>query len=272
MKTEPGGIGPENGPGSWAKFADITGVINTESSFIFLVGASNLSLLTPATCLITVNIGMGASTLDADYTSIDVVHTDIAIFPSANFKLIGTGTALQLWYKKPINYGTITVTELSKANVNNHLYLYNDGASWQSAAPTGAVNITSDYAGRGTAVPVAEGSTDTGVGTYIAQATNYGVIRGVCIGTISIGWSAHTGTGNLRVTLPFPKRAGSARGSFTIGRMVGLTRPSSDFVSAYVEDGTNKIFLMTTNSAGAETEIAMDTAVTLIEIAFAYEV
>ena len=58
--------------------------------------------------------------------------------------------------------------------------------------------------------PIIEGGTTAGVGTYTGQEGYY-LLRGSLAHVwFGITWSAHTGTGNLRVVLPFnPMSAGA---------------------------------------------------------------
>lgn len=52
--------------------------------------------------------------------------------------------------------------------------------------------------------PTAKGGTTTGTGTYTIQSGRLTRIGNVCLFTIDLGWSAHTGTGDLIITgLPF---------------------------------------------------------------------
>jgi predicted secreted protein len=68
-------------------------------------------------------------------------------------------------------------------------------------------NTLDDYE-EGTFTPTISGSTTAGAGTYIVQVGRYTKI-GNCVSVdINIGWSAHTGTGNMRITnLPFTSSA-----------------------------------------------------------------
>ena len=67
-----------------------------------------------------------------------------------SFKLVAAaanGSDVELWVRKDATYGRFTVYELSKSNEQTPwTFVYNNGATWQSAAPTGAVEITSDWA------------------------------------------------------------------------------------------------------------------------------
>jgi hypothetical protein len=51
--------------------------------------------------------------------------------------------------------------------------------------------------------PTVYGSTTAGVGTYNTQDSKIGVIGNLLILNIRLNWGAHTGTGNMYVSLPF---------------------------------------------------------------------
>ena len=64
------------------------------------------------------------------------------------------------------------------------------------------VNTLDDYE-EGTWTPTVVGTTTAGTGTYNTQVGGYTKIGRVVHFNIQIIWTAHTGTGNLEVTLPF---------------------------------------------------------------------
>lgn len=56
---------------------------------------------------------------------------------------------------------------------------------------------------KGTYTPTYTGQTTAGVTTYTLQTGEYRIIGSVCIATAAIAWTAATGTGNARFSLPF---------------------------------------------------------------------
>jgi len=60
---------------------------------------------------------------------------------------------------------------------------------------------------QGTYTPVITGSTGAGVGTYSAQQGSWVKIGKFCMVTVNVSWTAHTGTGDQRVSLPFTATA-----------------------------------------------------------------
>lgn len=63
----------------------------------------------------------------------------------------------------------------------------------------------------GTWVPVVYGTTTAGTGTYTAQSGYYNIIGEICFYTAYLSWSAHTGSGNIRISgLPFVAKTDAA--------------------------------------------------------------
>lgn len=79
-------------------------------------------------------------------------------------------------------------------------------------ASSGGVNDLDDYE-EGTFIPAIEGTTAAGVGTYTQQAGYYTKVGNIVFFSIYLDWSAHTGTGNLKVVgLPFASSGSSLKG------------------------------------------------------------
>jgi hypothetical protein len=77
------------------------------------------------------------------------------------------------------------------------------GIDFSATAGTGTSELLSDYE-EGTWTPTIAGSTTAGTGTYSTQAASYTKVGNRLLFTAYITWSAHTGTGNMRIDgLPF---------------------------------------------------------------------
>lgn len=122
-------------------------------------------------------------------------------------------------------------------------------------------NTLDDYE-EGLIVPTIEGLTAAGVGTYTVQGGSYTKIGNMVFFTISLSWSAHTGTGNMQIAgLPFTSASGTAdfryvlsfyEDSLTItGRLAG-----------FVNNSATTIVLNAINN-GTAAALAMDTAATI---------
>jgi hypothetical protein len=77
------------------------------------------------------------------------------------------------------------------------------GIDFSATPGTGTSELLADYE-EGTWTPTIDGSTTAGVGTYSAQSGSYTKVGNRVLFSAYISWSAHTGTGNMRVNgLPF---------------------------------------------------------------------
>jgi len=121
---------------------------------------------------------------------------------------------------------------------------------------------------QGTFTPTAVGSSGAGTGTYSVQRGEYTVIGNRTFFTIVLSWSAHTGTGNLRVAgLPSSVQEDAVLSV----RYSGLTVGSGKQLTAVAQGGGTQIALFADDPAGgAEASVAMDTSVTLLEISGFY--
>lgn len=108
-----------------------------------------------------------------------------------------------------------------------------------------------------TFTPVLEGMTSAGAGTYTTQVGHYQKVGKVVTGVINLVWSAHTGTGNLKITgLPVASRAGLTQ------KIPGLPNgisTATDHIYMKISSGATEGSLHYINAA-AETAVAMDTA------------
>jgi hypothetical protein len=121
-------------------------------------------------------------------------------------------TEVDLWMQSIIA-AAYDVQVLSSSLDTGVSITYNDGATWQAGAPSGAVTVTSSWPQQSTWTPVIVGSTAPGVGTYTQQVGYYTKINGWVFYNFRIDWTAHTGTGNMGLQgLPFPIASGTQAG------------------------------------------------------------
>jgi len=129
-----------------------------------------------------------------------------------------------------------------------------------------------DFIQNTTWTPVIQGSTAAGAGTYSTQIGRYSKFGDIVFCTAYLVWSAHTGTGNMRLGgLPYTVRNTtnafwSSGGNFFANiTMVAL----STYLCAYVQPNTTYLnFADMTPSAGSSST-AIDTAGTVI-VTFMY--
>jgi trimeric autotransporter adhesin len=123
-------------------------------------------------------------------------------------------------------------------------------------------NTLDDYE-EGSWTPVAIGGTTTGTGTYSLQVGRYTKIGQVCFFQMTLGWSAHTGTGDLILAgLPFTSlNAGGGGGQSvaTLGYNNGLAFTNQPVM--FIPTNNTRISLTQTTTGGTVTSIPMDTAV-----------
>jgi hypothetical protein len=114
----------------------------------------------------------------------------------------------------------------------------------------------------GTFTPTIAGDGSAGTGTYTRQAGVWTRNGNVITVTISLAWTAHTGTGNILVTgLPLASRNDSAlRSAFsTFGSNISLT--AANVMQAYMFSNDTRIFIyQVASGGGASTQVPMDAA------------
>ena len=122
-----------------------------------------------------------------------------------------------------------------------------------------------------TFTPVAAGNTTAGAGTYSVQIGKYQRLSSTINGQIEIVYSAHTGTGGLKVTgLPIASAA-SGRTAVTI-YAIGLSIASGGMKQGYIPANSTEIIIDQVSILGTVTDIAIPaTGVTLI-IGFSYKI
>lgn len=124
----------------------------------------------------------------------------------------------------------------------------------------------SDYE-EGTFTPTVQGTSTAGSGTYSTQTGRYTKVGRLVTVEIALAWSAHTGTGNMIVVgLPFTA-------AVTSPAMIvasGLTYPDQLAIRFGASATTLQPVTMSTGAAVAV--LAIDTAVTVLQINGSYSV
>ena len=130
-------------------------------------------------------------------------------------------------------------------------------------------NTLDDYE-EGTFTPTIVGSTTAGTGTYSVQVGRYTKIGDRVFFTVKVTWSAHTGTGNLRIAgLPFTSSLTPDVIAILSVMVSNLT--FSNQLSAYVVNSSTQAELRTFATGAASVAVTMDTAAQ-IEISGHYQV
>lgn len=114
----------------------------------------------------------------------------------------------------------------------------------------------------GTFVPIVEGSTSAGSGSYSTQVGRYTRVGRLVFIEITLTYTGHTGTGNLYVTgLPFLSAAVSEN-TPPLSLMVGSLTFSNQLV-ARVNSNTKTITMWQCATDAAPTALAIDAAATI---------
>lgn len=121
-------------------------------------------------------------------------------------------------------------------------------------------NTLDDYE-EGSWVVTSAGTTSAGAGTYTIQDAHYTKIGRVVYIRINVGWSAHTGTGNLRINnLPFPVGSYGAPSAFpmTTIPISGMTYAGE--IQSLALGGTSNLDIFLSASGATIAAVPMDTA------------
>ena len=141
-----------------------------------------------------------------------------------------------------------------------------------TASASSNANTLDDYE-EGTFTPTIVGASTAGTGTYSAQVGRYTKIGHRVFLDINLEWSAHTGTGNMRVSgLPFT--ANSSSGYKVVGPIVtnNITLTANTLPTALTGFFISQILLIECDVGGGNTsEPAVDSAGD-IQISINYEI
>jgi len=135
---------------------------------------------------------------------------------------------------------------------------------------TGSANKLDDYE-EGTFTPVIYGTTTSGTGTYTLQLGSYIKVGNLVNVQIYLGWSAHTGTGDMRMSgLPFNTEDHNTYGysTPTVSYVSGLTFTRTQ-VGGYLAGNTD-ILVFSQFDSGILSGVPMDSAVSEIMINATY--
>ena len=137
-----------------------------------------------------------------------------------------------------------------------------------SATASGSGTMTSellaDYE-EGTFLPIVQGGTTAGVGVYSTQDARYTKVGRLVTAEIYIVWTAHTGTGDLRIGgLPFTANASYYSG-VTIGLASNITLSASNTISAINQINSTYInIIQLPVGGGTFSNVPMDVAGTMV--------
>jgi hypothetical protein len=116
---------------------------------------------------------------------------------------------------------------------------------------------------RSTYTPTYEGSTVPGATTYTTQAGWYIRIGSIVFVTGTLVWTAATGTGNVRISLPFTSSntSGQRHAAYVYTESVTFANGSIQGVN-FANNNTLRLFSPATNAGS--TELSMEAAGTIV--------
>lgn len=157
--------------------------------------------------------------------------------------------------------GTASLGELSQANTGGYLRMAASTGGIQFNGDTAAANALNDYE-EGTWTPTIIGVTTSGTGTYSRQVGRYTKIGNKVHAQGVVTWSAHTGTGFMRMTgLPFTALNVTDVFSPVAFYVTNITSPANTIVQGYITPGTSAISIASVlTGGGSATNLNMDTA------------
>ena len=131
-----------------------------------------------------------------------------------------------------------------------------------TAVASANANNLDDYE-EGTWTPIIFGTTTAGTGTYIVQGAVYTKIGKTVSVAGFVGWSAHTGTGNMKMGgLPFTTLNNSnANSCFALSEIGNITTAASNILTLQVvHNTTDAQFSRTPVGGGVDASVTLDVA------------
>lgn len=158
--------------------------------------------------------------------------------------------------------GAGTPTERMRITNDGYLRLASKGIQFNG--DTADANSLDDYE-EGTFTPTIVGTTVAGTGTYTVQIGRYTKIGNRVLYSVTILWTAHTGTGNMELTgLPFTSQATANNIPSVSITSSNLTVPANSYPTAVVVNNSTSIRFYSVLTGGSTiANLALDTAATL---------
>ena len=259
----------------------VTGLVTAGSATITGAATVGTTLGVTGQSTLTGSVGIGAAPVsgtrlnvrtatstDKAFTSDNGLNADFVVQYASGLTTIGAELNVPLAFKtNNIERMRLTGGNLSLANGNVVMTTSGTGIDFSATADSSGTmtsELLADYE-EGTFTPVVQGSTTAGVGVYSTQTGRYTKIGRLVTVEIYIGWTAHTGTGNLRIGgLPFTVNA-AAYSAATIGLISNIALSASNTASAFNEINTTYINIVQSPvGGGAFTDVPMDVAGTFV--------
>jgi len=153
------------------------------------------------------------------------------------------------------------VARFSNSSGTRYFRLASGTGGIQFGGDTAAANALDDYE-EGTFTPVVRGRSTAGTGTYTRQSGYYTKVGRTVTIHMDIGWSAHTGSGGMEITLPFATGSGYQAGgfmSYNAGMAYGAS--AGDIVSLWMDSTTTNLRFYYYNRAGGSAPINVPSSI-----------
>jgi len=252
----------------------VRGVSITENVFVSTLGTALIGYDTPSTntrdiilsknrfmeCA-TASVGVAVQVAGVDHLTMDANHFENCGMGAAGSNVVnfsGAGNPTSSFVRMLNNTVTNSAGKalVAVAKDPNHTFTTATNHEWGNdwAGLTAAFDSGSSY------VPVITGSTGTeGVGTYTTQSGYYVLNGKLCTVYASLAWTAHTGAGQLRMSLPFVAKNRSAINFPGVATVSNITFTGA-YISPYAASGQNYALFVQNVTGAASTNVAMDTA------------
>jgi hypothetical protein len=169
-----------------------------------------------------------------------------------------TGTGDNVLATAPTLVGDVTLS------TGNLVVADTKGIDFSATPGTGTSELLDDYE-EGTFIPTIVGTTAAGTGTYSEQNGYYTKVGNRVFVNITLVWSAHTGTGNMRVSgLPFTNENVTGNISSPSFYVADLALTALNVIQGFVNTGSTQILLyQVPTGGGGSSLVPIDTAATL---------
>jgi hypothetical protein len=187
---------------------------------------------------------------NASYCGVVATPTAAVVRSSAT----GTGTLM------PLTFETNNQEQARFTTTDRYFRMASGTGGIQFKGDTAAANALDDYE-EGTFTPTIIGVTTPGTGTYSVQTGRYTRIGRIVQIQLRLVWSAHTGTGLMRISaLPFTVVNGSGLAAASL-HLSNITSPANTIVQMYaLINSADLIFTSVPIAGGASANLALDTA------------
>lgn len=176
------------------------------------------------------------------------------------------GTAITWTQAMTLDASGRLLIGVTSANANGGILQLSSGITFPATqvAATDA-NTLDDYE-EGTFTPTIIGTTTAGTGTYSSQVGRYTKIGNRVYFTAFVNWTAHTGTGNMKVgALPFTSNTTSNNFNAVAVWNANIALTASNVLTAYVDvNGTTVNLQQYPVGGGANAAVPIDTSANII--------